>query len=117
MLELWLQKSRSLKRWRSRGSPVKPGLASVVHTGWRSMLRRYKEERSETAAEARRYSGFLQFFHREVGVGIDANFAGYAHGFHGQVFGVELGMFEQGAGSREGIAAARTDSAHAVIRL
>src|SRR5579864_6244787 len=56
-----------------------------------------------------------QLLDGEVGVGVDANFAGDAHGFHGQVFGPQLGVFHQGTGRRKGVGAARTDGHDTVV--
>src|SRR5690242_13460873 len=59
----------------------------------------------------------LQFLHRKVRVGVNANFAGDAHGLEAQILWGKLGMLEQGASSRECIAATGADSTEPVVWL
>src|SRR5215469_6581864 len=59
----------------------------------------------------------LQLFDGKVCVRVDADFAGNAHGFHGQVFGGQFRVFEHRARSREGVAAARANSHEPIVRL
>src|SRR5579859_3213174 len=59
----------------------------------------------------------LQLFDSKVGVGENANLAGDAHRFHGQIFRSKLRMLDQGARRGQRKAAAGTDGAQTIIRL
>src|SRR6266852_3912569 len=59
----------------------------------------------------------LELFHCKVRVGENANLAGNAHGFHGQIFGAEPGMFQKRARRGQSVRSAGPDGHQAVIRL
>src|ERR1700722_6198558 len=59
----------------------------------------------------------LQLFDREVGISIDANFAGDSHGFHCEVFRGQLGVLCECARGGRRVGAAGTNGADAVIGL
>ena len=52
---------------------------------------------------------------REIGVGVDADFAGDAHGFLRDVFRVHFGVFARARAARKRIGAAGADGANAVV--
>src|SRR5271168_796454 len=74
-------------------------------------------ERSEGSAFLARPRRRLKFFHREIGVRIDANLAGDAHRFHSHVFERELRVFRQRPRRRKRVRPTRTDGHDAIIRL
>src|SRR5258708_15575776 len=59
----------------------------------------------------------LELFDRKVGVGVNANLAGDAHGLHGQILGIEFRMLHKRARGGERESSAGTDGHQTVVRL
>src|SRR5215472_5334376 len=62
-------------------------------------------------------NNLLKLFDGEICIGINADFAGDAHRFHGQVFGGQLGMFQHRSRGSQSIAPAGTNGHNPVVRL
>jgi hypothetical protein len=58
----------------------------------------------------------LEFFDDDIGVRVDADFAGDAQRRDGHLAGRQLRVFEQGAGGGQGVGAARADGERAAVR-
>ena len=58
---------------------------------------------------------FLKFLDGEIRIGVDANLAGNSHGFHGEIFGIQLRMLQQGARAGQSVGTSGTDGHNAVV--
>src|SRR5215472_5942797 len=58
-----------------------------------------------------------QLLDGEICIGINADFAGDAHGLQGQVFSGQLGMFQHRARSGQSVAASGTNRHNPIVRL
>src|SRR5690348_13390788 len=59
----------------------------------------------------------LKLFDGKICIGVNANLTGDAHGFHGQVFGVQFGVLQHGACRGEGVTAAGAYRHDSIVRL
>lgn len=95
----------------------------MLHAG-RWFTKQIEQEESLSAAEGSESKALslhnagdaaLEFFDGEIGVGVNADFAGDAHRFHGQVFGGQFGMLQHGARGGDGVTPAGADSHDSVV--
>src|SRR5262252_6696973 len=94
------------RRWFTSGPALPPCAEGVNRHG-----------RKRTRLSILNSSRSLELFYGKICIGVNANFAGDAHGFHRQVFGGQFRVFEHRARGREGVTAARANSHESVVGL